>query len=459
MLIRELTEKKEPVNEAIFTTAVLTTLAIAAIGHWVASAVFDYMLEGTKNWLNNRAMRNFKPTGADIPHHTEIKVKAKGGRKTLIYNADAPGGGKWVERDTSSKAVKYKTRKTVEKGKPRTRIVYATGMKGSNGAAKLAEAIRSKNIKFLNKRALLEVIQKANIKTPAGTITGPKQFSKTGDSLDVLIAREESGKGARAWQRTKRISKRFFSLKVLTALQFVLPVWAANNVINLHKTYEKRLAAKDDPLNIDPHPESDGKTVYNENSYDRDVRSLRAATTSYVAIYIMSLGGPVLATLALAFLFTFRKNKIEKWKEKVPYAGFYYKVYKFVTKGLKFASVTTGGIVVAGSVNPDIAYGLGKTVSDTLIRTPMQGGAAWESGESAGESLMKAVAKWFDQQGSVDKILRMFGLSNKAEQDVDKQLSGNSGTAATTPSGTAATTPTTTGSRSILSEPIADLFI
>lgn len=435
MLIRELTQEKQRIDEIVWFAAI--PIITALVAHFAISTAYDFILEGTKNWLNRMAMKGFEPKPGEIPHRTRATVRTGSGKlKTVLYDADEivtvkgeKVKGSWREVDKNNNL------KLNKKGVKLRHTIVDGPM--------LAAAVKAKRVKFLSQIHLLEMIQNAKI---AG-YTGPYQLGGTKDSLQDLIKKAHESKSSGFFAKAGRHVRKMFTKRLLVGLQFCLPVYGAVNVLALQRTYidQVRRGKEEgfkDPLNP--------KKVYDTTSYDRDIKRLRAATTSFVAIYIISLGPQVLATLTMAFLLTYRKNKLETYAKRALPGAFFLKIWKIIkTTGAVGGIVGTGGILAA-NVNRDLAYDIGATVSDTLIATNI-----WTSGETLGETLLRNVAKKLDIIG-FDKLMTQLGLSSAAEKtthDNIKKSKKQDGLSMTTD------TPTVdgnTGPRSIISKDAAE---
>tara|TARA_Y200000002_G_scaffold372699_1_gene370837 strand:+ start:289 stop:1590 length:1302 start_codon:yes stop_codon:yes gene_type:complete len=390
MLLRELTHKNKQLDEAIFTAAMLTTVATTLLTYYAAGVAFDYLLSNVKNWLNELEIKNFKPTGDHMPDKTQATVKGK--RYVYVAADDA-----WYERKGKSKTIQFVKGKD---GKPK---------KVKFNADTFRKALIAKKVVFLDKTAVLVAMQNSKINNvPAGVA---KQFAQTGDTLDDLIAREKQGRFAKAYNRYGKRAVSMFGTKALSMLNFVLPVWCVYNVCALKATYQRKLQLGKDEGHIDTLTNK----RYDKNSYDRDIARLRSTTTTYVATYIATLGPVALATGFVWTLLLFKKNRLEKVGGPL---GKLYKAGKITVKALssgifKLGAVGAGGIAVASTVNPQVANGIGGAVADVLMKFNI-----FSPGESPGETVLEAVADYFDV--NFDRLMINLGFGTATDNEFDK---------------------------------------
>ena len=399
MLLREITVKQdvEQLDEFVFgglgilaglaTVAGVTAVAKGLLIAWAGSTAFDYMLGMTKNWLDSREMKNFKPTGAHIPNHTQAEVDGK----RYIYKADP---GKWYERKPG-RGKKILLVTNVTDGKPKV-IPFDSD--------KFKAALDNNKVKFLDRKATLETMQRV-----AG---GNMKFGKTGNTLEALIAKESMGTGKKVFSGAMNTVRKLVSVKTLQALNFVLPIYAAYNTVALKAVYQDRLRLGKEEGYLD----ATSKEIYTDKHYDRDINYLRASTTTYIAAYVVSQGGAHLMTgiFWLYYLNPLKKNKLEKVAEKSPYIG---KLWKWAKIGTRV--VTTGigvGIgagAVLGSVNTDVANGVGRHIAQFLLTWNFN-----STGRSLGEVMLSGIFEFFDKD--LDKIITQIGGGTVAKTANDK---------------------------------------
>ena len=400
MLLREITTTKpakEPLNEALVTGTVIA-IATVLLSQFALGVAFDWFLEKTKDWLNSKPLRNFKPTGNHIPNKTQVTTTTKTGKEVrYIYDADS---GEWRQRRKGS-SIRY----VMDKNTKKPKVIKMT-------SSMWESALKNKRAVFLDKKALLQVIQTTSINNASATDL--KQFSKTGDTLEDLIQRERQGPLARKFARFGRVASKMFSTKLLTTLNFALPAFAAYNAISLQLTYDEYLRLGETENFLDPVT---GKR-YNKDHYDRDIINLRTVTETYIAVYVASLGGPVLATALMMFLMTFRRNKIQKVAERF---GIWGKMLKISRIGMKWLALPGGAVAVGASVNPQIAQGIGASIAGALV-SPNTGYAYTRSWPDWSMHIPGAIADWFDADWNDIMINLGFGTvdQNKEKEGFKK---------------------------------------
>ena len=399
MLLREITVKQdvEQLDEFIFGGLGLTALALGTVAGvtavakslliaWAGSEVFDYMLGMTKTWLDSREMKNFKPTGAHIPNHTQAEVDGK----RYIYKADS---GKWYERKPG-RGKKILLVTNVTDGKPKV-IPFDSD--------KFKAALDNNKVKFLDRKATLETMQRV-----AG---GNMKFGRTGNTLEALIAKESMGTGKKVFSGAMNTVRKLVSVKTLQALNFVLPIYAAYNTVALKAVYQDRLRLGKEEGYLD----ATSKEIYTDKHYDRDINYLRASTTTYIAAYVVSQGGAHLMTgIFWLYYLSPSRNKLEKVVEKSPWFG---KMWKLAKTGTRVATnaigVGIGAGAVLGSVNTDVANGIGRHIAQFLLTWNFN-----STGRSLGEVMLSGMFAYFDKD--LDKIITQLGGGTVAKTANDK---------------------------------------
>ena len=307
---------KQQLDEAIFTTS----LVGAVVGSLGAAAI-EAGIGMVKNWADDWDIKGFKPTGTHIPDETQI-ISKKNKNNRMVYSSKQ---GIW----TMEEKVKGKWQAKVDKsGKP---IV------GKVSAEDLKQAIKKGTLKFGNKAAVVDTMQRQYMekqmksgKLPADVKAA---FNKSGNFLDDVIAREEAGvrKGARGvWNRIKTGGTKIFTRRVFQAINIFMPVALVVNAVRLKAWYKTKLNwGKGDGLGTNPldtvdtggvvgypHPSGDPDKVYGRTEYDQDMMNLRTTTVNAAVAWMAAQGVNAIAS-GIFWLYAQRKgNIVDRMKKK-----------------------------------------------------------------------------------------------------------------------------------------------
>jgi hypothetical protein len=237
---------------------------------------------------------------------------------------------------------------------------------------------------------------------------GNMKFGRTGNTLEALIAKESMGTGKKVFSGAMNTVKNLVSLKTLQALNFVLPIYAAYNTVALKAVYQDRLRLGKEEGYLD----ATSKEIYTDKHYDRDINYLRASTTTYIAAYVVSQGGAHLMTgIFWLYYLSPSRNKLEKVVEKSPWFG---KMWKLAKTGTRVAiGVGIGAGAVLGSVNTDVANGIGRHIAQFLLTWNFN-----STGRSLGEVMLSGMFAYFDKD--LDKIITQIGGGTVAKTANDK---------------------------------------